>query len=53
MTMQYGEPVPQRKPNSPLEGVTFSWINFNIMGKLHEFAAKPAQRWKKLAVSFK
>ena len=26
MTMQYGEPVPQGKPNSSLEGVTFLWI---------------------------
>ena len=56
--MQYGEPVPQGKSNSSLEVVTFPWINvsgynFNIMNTLHEFAAKPAQCWKKLAVSFK
>ena len=55
--MQYGEPVPQGKFNSSLEVVTFPWINgsgynFN-MNLLHELLAKPAQCWKKLAVSFK
>ena len=53
MTMQYGEPVPQGKSNSSLEGVTFPWVNFNTINTLHEFAAKPAQCWKKIAVSFK
>ena len=55
--MQYGEPVPQGKSNSFLEVLTSPWIvsgyNFNIMNTLHEFAAKPAQCWKKFAVSFK
>ena len=50
--MQYGEPVPQGKPNSSLEVVTFPLINvsgykFNItvciMNALREFAPKPAQ----------
>ena len=45
-----------RKSNSSLEVVTFLWIyvsgyNFNIMNILYEFAAKPAQCWKKLGVS--
>ena len=53
MTMQYGELVPQGKSNSSSEFVNFPWIHFNIMNTLHEFAAKPAQCWKKLAVSFK
>ena len=56
--MQYGEPVPQGKSNISLEVVTFPWINvsgcnFNIMNTLHEFAAKPAQCWKKFVVSLK
>ena len=46
-----------RKSNSSLEVVTFLWIfsgyDFNIMNTLYEFAAKPSQCWKKLAVSFK
>ena len=55
--MQYGVQVPQGKSNSSLEVVTFPWINvsgynFNMMNTLHEFAAKPAQCGKKLAVSF-
>ena len=34
--MQYDEPIPQGKPNSSLDGVTFPWINasvynFNVM----------------------
>ena len=53
MTMQYGDPFPQGKSNSYFEDVTFTWINFNIRNTLHEFAAKLAQCWKKLAVSFK
>ena len=46
MSMQYGEPVPQGKPDSSLKVVTFPWINvfdynFDIMNTLHEFAARP------------
>ena len=52
MTIQYGETVPQRKSNSSLEGVTFPWFNFNIINTLHEFAAKPAQCWKKTCSIF-
>ena len=56
--MQFGEPVPQGKSNSSLEVVSFpginvSGFNFNIINTLHEFAANPAQCWKKLPVSFK
>ena len=58
ITMQYGEPDPQRKSNSSLEVVTFPRINvpdynFNMMNTWREFAAKTDQSWKKLAVSFK
>ena len=57
ITVQNGEPVPA-SGNSSLEVVTFPWINvygynFNIMNTLHEFAAKPAQCWKKRGLSFK
>ena len=46
ISIQYGEAVPQGKPNSSLEGVIYPWVNvsgyyFDIMNTLHEFAASP------------
>ena len=55
ISMQYGEPVPQGKPNSSLEVVNFSWINvsgYDFNMNIYYMNLQPVQFRKKLPVLY-